>query len=29
MAVNESGKPLTKGMPVKVAQIDGIKLVLK
>lgn len=28
-AVNESGKPLTKGMSVKVAQIDGIKLILK
>ena len=28
-AVNESGRALTKGSPVKVAQVDGVKLILK
>ncbi len=28
-AVNESGRLLTKGSSVKVAQIDGVKLILK
>lgn len=29
LAVNESGKVLAKGSPVKVAQVDGVKLILK
>jgi membrane protein implicated in regulation of membrane protease activity len=29
LAVNESGRVLTKGSSVKVAQVDGVKLILK